>query len=69
VYTAIPGVDGAAPTVTDTLLTPLGVVDLDAVVSSIDALAPLDAGGAFTAGLDAASAAVTSVDPLAFLGL
>jgi hypothetical protein len=69
VYTAIPGVDGAADTVTDTLLTPLGVVDLDALVSSIDAIAPPDPGDAFAAGLDAASAAATSVDPLAFLGL
>jgi len=34
----------------------------------IDAAAPLDPGDAFTAGLDAASAATTSIDPLAFLG-
>ena len=69
VYIAIPGVNGAADTIIDTLLTPLGVVDGDALVGSIDALAPLDPGDAFTAGLDTASAAVTSVDPLAFLGL
>jgi hypothetical protein len=68
VYTDIPGTGGAAGTVTDTLVTPLGVIDLDAEASGIDAVAPLDPGDAFTAGLDAASAAVTSVDPLAFLG-
>jgi hypothetical protein len=66
IYTDIPGADGA---VTDTLVTPLGVIDLDALVSSIESIAPLDPGDAFTAGLDAASAAATSVDPLAFLGL
>ena len=69
IYTDIPGVGGAADTVTDTLVTPLGVIDLDALVSSIEAIAPLDPGDAFTAGLDAASAAATSIDPLAFLGL
>ena len=69
IYTAIPGVGGAADTVTDTAVTPLGVIDLDALFGNIDAIAPLDPGDAFTAGLDAASAAVTSVDPLAFLGL
>jgi hypothetical protein len=69
IYTAIPGVGGAAETVTDTLVTPLGVIDLDALFSGIGAIAPLDPGDAFTAGLDAASAAVTSVDPLAFPGL
>jgi hypothetical protein len=69
IYTAIPGVDGAGDTITDTLVTPLGVIDLDSLFSGIDAIAPLDPGDAFTAGLDAASAAVTSVDPLVFLGL
>jgi hypothetical protein len=69
VYTAIPGVDGAPDTVTDTLVTPLGNIDLSSLVGAVDAAAPLDPGDAFTAGLDAASAAVTSVDPLAFLGL
>jgi hypothetical protein len=69
VYTDIPGTDGAANTVTDTLVTPLGVIDLDAEASAIAAVAPLDPGDAFTAGLDAASVAGTSVDPLAFLGL
>jgi len=69
IYTAIPGVDGAGDTITDTLVTPLGVIDLDALVGGFEAIAPLDPGDAFTAGLDAASAAATSVDPLAFLGL
>jgi hypothetical protein len=69
VYTAIPGVDGGADTITDTLVTPLGPIDLSSLFGGIDAIAPLDPGDAFTGGLDAASAAVTSVDPLAFLGL
>jgi hypothetical protein len=69
IYTAIPGVDGAGDTVTDTLVTPLGVIDLDSLVSGSVATAPLDPGDAFTAGLDATSAAATSIDPLAFLGL
>jgi hypothetical protein len=69
VYTAIPGVGGAADTVTDTLVTPLGNIDLSSLFGGIDAVAPLDPGDAFTAGLDAASAAATSVDPLAYLGL
>lgn len=69
IYTDIPGVGGAAHTVTDTLVTPLGVIDWKVLFGSIGALAPLNPGDAFTAGLDAASAAATSVDPLAFLGL
>jgi hypothetical protein len=69
VYTAIPGVSGAADTVTDTLVTPWGDLNLDSLFGGIDAAMPLDPGDAFTAGLDAASAAVSSVDPLAFLGL
>jgi len=69
IYTAIAGVDGAGDTITDTLVTPLGVIDLDALVGGFVPIAPLDPGDAFTAGLDAASAAATSVDPLAFLGL
>jgi hypothetical protein len=69
VYTAIPGVDGAADTITDTLVTPLGNLNLDSLFGGIDAAAPLDPGDAFNAGLDAASAAATTIDPLAFLGL
>jgi hypothetical protein len=69
VYTAIPGVDGAADTVTDTLVTPLGNLNLDPLFGGIDAAAMLDPGDAFNAGLDVASAAVSTIDPLSFLGL
>jgi hypothetical protein len=65
VYTAIPGVDGAADTVTDTLVTPLGNLDLSSLFSGIDAVSALDPGAAF----DAATAAASAIDPLAFLGL
>jgi hypothetical protein len=68
VYTAVPGVSGGADTITDTLVTPFGNIDLGSLFGGIDAVAPLDPGDAFTAGLDAASAAATSIDPLAFLG-
>ena len=73
VYTAIPGVDGAPDTVTDTLVTPFGNLNLDSLVAGIDVAAGLDPGNAFGAGLDAATEAATSaasaIDPLAFLGL
>jgi hypothetical protein len=69
IYTAVPGVSGAADTITDTLVTPFGNIDLDSLFGSFDAIAPLDPGDAFTGGLDAASAAATAIDPLAFLGL
>jgi hypothetical protein len=69
VYTAIPGVDGGADTVTDTLVTPLGNLNLDSLVAGIDAVAGLDPGDAFGAAVDAGSAAATAIDPLAFLGL
>jgi hypothetical protein len=65
VYTATPGTDG---TVTDTLITPLGHIDLSSLVSDINAAAPLNPGDAFIPGLDAAAAA-SVIDPLAFLGL
>ena len=55
VYTAIPGVDGAADTVTDTLVTPFGNVDLSSLFAGIDAVSALDPGAAFGSGLDAAS--------------
>jgi len=38
VYTAIPGVDGGADTVTDTLVTPFGSFNLDSLVAGIDPL-------------------------------
>ena len=65
VYTAIPGVSGAADTVTDTLVTPFGNIDLDSLFGGIDAVSALDPGAAF----DAATTAASAIDPLAFLGL
>jgi hypothetical protein len=77
VYTAVPGVDGAPDTVTDELVTPWGDYNLDSLFGSFDAVAPLNPGDAFGAGLDAATAAATeaatsaasAIDPLSFLGL
>jgi hypothetical protein len=77
VYTAIPGLDGGADTVTDTLVTPFGNVDLSSLVSGLDAVLQLNPADAFGAGLDvattaaseAAAGAATAIDPLAFLGL
>jgi hypothetical protein len=69
VYTAIAGASGSADTVSDTLVTPWGDLNLDSLLGDIDAASALDPGDAFTAGLDAASAAATTIDPLAFLGL
>jgi hypothetical protein len=65
VYTAIPGVAGAADTVTDTLVTPWGDLNLDSLFGGIDAVSALDPGAAF----DAATTAASAIDPLAFLGL
>jgi hypothetical protein len=69
VYTAIAGASGSADTVSDTLVTPWGDLNLDSLVAGIDAASALDPGDAFTAGLDAGSAAASAIDPLAFLGL
>jgi hypothetical protein len=69
VYTAIPGVDGGADTITDTLVTPFGNVDLSSLFAGLDAVSALDPGAAFGSGLDVATAAASAVDPLAFLGL
>jgi hypothetical protein len=73
VYTAVPGVDGGADTITDELVTPWGDFNLDSLFGSFDAITPLDPGSAFGAGLDAATEAATSagsaIDPLSFLGL
>ena len=69
VYTAIPGATGGADTVSDTLVTPWGDLNLDSLVAGIDGASALDPGAGFSAGLDAASAAATGIDPLAFLGL
>jgi hypothetical protein len=65
VYTAIPGAAGAADTVSDTLVTPWGDLNLDSLVAGIDAASALDPGAAF----DAATSAASAIDPLAFLGL
>src|ERR1700756_347793 len=48
VYTAIPGTAGGSDTVTDTLVTPFGNVNLDSLFGNIDAAAPLQPGDAFT---------------------
>jgi hypothetical protein len=73
IYTAIPGLDGGADTITDTLVTPFGNVDLSSLFAGLDAVSALDPGAAFGSGLDAATEAATSaasaIDPLAFLGL
>jgi hypothetical protein len=64
IYIATPGADG---TVTDTLVTPFGNIDLDSLFT-FNAALPIDPGDA-VAGLDMASAAAAASDPLAFLGL
>ena len=69
VYTAIPGVAGAADTVTDTLVTPWGDVDLSSLFGGIDAASALNPGDAFTGGLEALTSAASAIDPLSFLGL
>ncbi len=56
VYTAIPGAIGGGDTVTDTLVTPYGNVNLDSLFGSIDAAAPLQPGDAFTGLADSAVA-------------
>lgn len=64
IYIATPGADG---TVTDMLMTPFGNMDLSALFDGFNAANPLDPGEAF-AGLDGLAAAVSAMDPLAFLG-
>ena len=51
VYSAIPGLDGADSTVTDTFVTPFGDFDLSGLFGGFDASALLDPGAAFL-GLD-----------------
>ena len=51
VYTAIPGLDGADSTVTDTFVTPFGDIDLSGLFGGFDASALMDPGAAFL-GLD-----------------
>src|ERR1700733_5534542 len=50
-YTDIVSATGGPDTVTDTLVTPMGNVNLDSLFGSVDAAAPLSPGDAFT-GLD-----------------
>jgi hypothetical protein len=73
IYTAIPGLDGAAAQVSDILATPFGNLDLSDLFGSIDATSLLNPGDAFDAlnsGLtEAVTGASTAIDPLAFLGL
>ena len=73
IYTAIPGLDGAAATVSDVLTTPFGNLDLGDLFGGIDATSLLNPGDAFdalTSGItEALGGAAGSVDPLAFLGL
>ena len=72
VYTAIPGANGAPDTVTDTLVTPNGDINLDSLFGGVDAAAPLNPGDAFTGleagdssiGADAFSIGDTTFDPL-----
>ena len=65
VYTDIAGATASADTVSDTLVTPWGDLNLDSLVAGIDAASALDPGAAF----DAATTAASAIDPLAFLGL
>ena len=64
IYTAIPGTTGGADTVTDTLVTPYGNVNLDSLFGSIDAAAPLQPGDAFT-GLAATAPSLQTPSPSA----
>jgi hypothetical protein len=57
VYTDIPGATAGSDTVTDTLVTPFGNVNLDSLFGSIDAAAPLSPGDAFT-GLEAGDSSI-----------
>jgi hypothetical protein len=73
IYTAIPGLDGAATQISDILATPFGNLDLSDLFGSLDATSLLNPGDAFdalTSGLTEATAgAAAAIDPLAFLGL
>lgn len=55
IYTATPGADGGAATITDTLVTPSGNTDLSSMFAGFDATQPLDPGAALT-GLDGGAA-------------
>ena len=57
VYTDIPGTGGGADTVSDTLVTPFGNINLDSLFGSFDAAAPMQPGDAFT-GLEAGDSSI-----------
>lgn len=71
IYTATPGPDGV---VTDTLITPMGSMDLSSLFGGIDAAEPLNPGDAFTGlaemaiGKDAFSIGDTTFDPFTGAG-
>jgi hypothetical protein len=77
VYTDIPGTGGGADTVTDTLVTPFGNINLDSLFGSIDAIAPMQPGDAFTGleagdssiGADAFTIGSTTFDPITTAGV
>ena len=69
VYTAIPGVDGAADTVTDTLVTPWGDLNLGSLFAGIDAASALDPGDCLQPVSTRRPLQPPRIDPLAFLGL
>ncbi len=73
IYTAIPGLDGAAAQISDVLATPFGNLDLGDLFGGVDATSLLNPGDAFealTSGLtEAVTSAGAAIDPLAFLGL
>lgn len=62
VYVETPGVDG---TVTDTLVTPVGNIDLSSLFGGFDASGPIDPGDAFS-GL---AVSATTVDPTDVFGI
>jgi hypothetical protein len=71
VYSDIAGANDAPGTVTDTFVTPFGDYNLSDLVSALD-LSALEPGAAFGLGADATGAAadaLSSIDPLSFLGL
>ncbi|OBG04488.1 hypothetical protein [Mycolicibacter sinensis] len=71
IYTATPGADGV---VTDTLITPMGSMDLSSLFGGIDVAEPLNPGNAFTelaetaVGKDAFSIGDTTFDPFTGAG-
>jgi hypothetical protein len=76
VYTDIPGTGGGTDTITDTLVTPFGNVNLDSLFGSFDAAAPINPGNAFTdleagdssIGANAFTIGGTTFDPITSAG-